>query len=169
MTELTHTPERHESIRAFIVCLAVTFCAAAAGGIASADAPGFYQQLTLPAWAPPAGAFGPVWTVLYLLMGIAAWQVWRVAGVERARAAFVLFLAQLVANGLWTWLFFAWRQGAWAFAEILLLLVLIVATIAAFGRHSRLAAALLVPYLLWVGFATALTFSSWQLNPQLLG
>ena len=148
--------------------LALSFLAAAAGGIASANADGFYVQLARPAWAPPPWLFGPVWTVLYVLMAIAAWLVWKARGFAGARAALALFVVQLALNALWTWIFFAWRQGAWAFAEILVLLVLIVLTAIAFFRVRPLAGALLMPYLAWVAFAAALTYSIWQINPQLL-
>lgn len=148
--------------------LLVTFAAAAVGGVASAGAGPFYGQLARPSWAPPAWLFGPAWSVLYLLQGIAAWLVWKARGFRGARAALGLFLVQLAANALWTWLFFAWRQGALAFGEILVLWALIVATLAAFRRVRPLAAALLLPYLLWVSFAAALTFAVWRLNPRLL-
>lgn len=146
-----------------------SFAAAAVGGVASANAGDFYQQLARPGWAPPPWLFGPVWSVLYLLMGIAAWLVWRERGFRGARAALTLFVVQLAANALWTWLFFALRRGALAFGEILLLWVLIGGTIMAFWRVRPLAGALLVPYLLWVSFAAALTFAVWRMNPALLG
>lgn len=149
--------------------LLVSFAAAGVGGVASADAGSFYAQLSRPAWAPPASLFGPVWSVLYLLQGIGVWLVWRERGVGGARAALGLFLVQLAANALWTWLFFAWRQGALAFGEVLVLWVLILATVVSFWRVRPLAGALLLPYLLWVSFASALTYSVWQLNPRLLG
>lgn len=145
-------------------------CAAAAfiGGIASANAPEFYAQLDKASWAPPSGLFGPVWTVLYAMMGVAAWLVWRERGWSGARGALTVFVAQLVVNALWSWLFFGWKEGGLAFADILTLLALIIATIAAFAPIHRLAAWLLVPYLAWVSFATALNFSVWQRNPLLL-
>ena len=142
------------------------FVAAAVGAVASVDAPSFYAQLNKPSWAPPAGVFGPVWTVLYALMGVAAWLVWRSPGPKRA--ALTLFGAQLAANALWSWLFFAWHRGALAAVEILVLLALIVAMIVAFWRISRLAALLMVPYLLWVSFASVLTWAVWRSNPTLL-
>ena len=148
--------------------LAVAFAAAAAGAIASVDAGSFYSQLTRPAWAPPGWVFGPVWSVLYLLMGVAAWLVWREQGARGLPVALALFLVQLGANALWSWLFFAWRYGALAFAEILVLLALIVATVAAFWPIRRLASILLVPYLAWVCFASVLTWAVWQGNPKLL-
>jgi benzodiazapine receptor len=101
-------------------------------------------------------------------MGLAAWLVWRSHGFKASRAALVLFIIQLAANALWTWLFFAWRQGAGAFAEILVLWALIVATIASFWRLNVLAALLMLPYLAWVTFASALTLSVWRLNMGLL-
>ena len=148
--------------------LLLSFAAAAIGAIASANAPDFYGQLSRPAWAPPAWLFGPVWTVLYVLIGLSAWMVWRERRLEQGFAPYVLFGAQLAANALWTWLFFAWRQGQWAFVEILVLIALIVATMIQFRRIRPLAAWLLAPYLAWVCFATALTFSVWQRNPGLL-
>jgi benzodiazapine receptor len=149
--------------------LLVTFAAAAVGAIASIEASSFYLQLARPVWAPPAGVFGPVWSVLYTLIGIAAWRVWRQGGFRLQRAALTLFLVQLVLNALWSWLFFGWHRGALAFADIVLLLASILATLIAFWRAERLAGALLVPYLAWVSFASALNFAVWQLNPQALG
>lgn len=149
--------------------LAVTFLAAAAGGLASVNAGDFYTRLALPTWAPPPWLFGPVWTALYLMMGIAAWLVWRRGGFAAARLPLTVYLVQLAFNALWTWLFFAWQRGALAFAEILVLWVLIIATLAMFWRIRRLAGALLVPYLLWVTFATALTWAVWKRNPDVLG
>ena len=148
--------------------LLLTFVAAAVGAVASADAGAFYEQLVRPVWAPPGWLFAPVWTVLYVLMGVAAWLVWREHGFKRGRTALGLFIVQLGANALWTWVFFAWHQGALALAEIMLLWCLIVATVAAFRPLNALAAALLLPYLAWVTFACALTFATWRLNPGLL-
>ena len=148
--------------------LAVTYAAGAIGAIASANAGGFYLQLSRPPWAPPAWVFGPVWNVLYFLIGLAAWLVWRARGFRGARAALTLFLVQLALNALWTWLFFAWRDGALAFAEIVVLWVFILATAIAFWRVRPAAGALLVPYLAWVGYAAALTWSLWQRNPGVL-
>lgn len=149
--------------------LALCVAVGALGAVASADAPTFYAQLTRPAWAPPAGLFGPVWTVLYLMMGFAAWLVWRRHGFRGAGVALGLFVVQLGFNALWSWLFFAWHSGAGALADIALMWLLIVATIVAFWRLHRVAAALLVPYLLWVSFASVLNWTLWRANPTLLG
>lgn len=147
----------------------LTFVAAAVGAWASATAPSFYAELSQPEWAPPAWLFAPVWTTLYALMAIAAWIVWRTHGFAAARGALVLFVVQLAFNALWSWLFFTWRRGALAFVEVLILWLLVAATLIAFWRLSKLAGALLVPYLAWVGFAAVLTFAIWQRNPSLLG
>lgn len=148
--------------------LGAVFVAAALGALASTDAATFYGQLTKPSWAPPSSAFGPVWSVLYLFMGVSAWLVWREKNHKPVALPLALFITQLGANALWSWLFFAWHLGALAAVEVLGLLLLIVATVLAFRRKSRLAAVLLLPYLLWVCFASALTWSVWQRNPGVL-
>jgi translocator protein len=150
---------------ALLACIAAVFVTGAIGAIASMDAGSFYARLDRPDWAPPASAFGPVWTALYALMGVAAWLVWRRGG---NRVALGLFAAQLAANALWSWLFFAWHLGGWAFADIVLLIALVVATTFAFARTSRLAALLLLPYLVWACFAAALSWTVWRANPGLL-
>ena len=147
--------------------LAVTGAAAALGALASVDAASFYAQLDRPAWAPPIWLFGPVWSVLYLMMAVAAWRVGRI-GTPSPRPAWLLYLAQLALNALWSWLFFAWHLGAPAFACIVALWLMMVATIVSFGRRERLAAILLWPCLAWVSFAGALCFAIWQRNPALL-
>jgi len=101
-------------------------------------------------------------------MALSAWLVWRRRGFAGARTALVLFMVQLAANALWSWLFFAWRQGALAFAEVLILWCLIAATIVSFQRISTLASVLLYPYLAWTTFAAALSFATWRLNPGVL-
>ena len=142
--------------------IAVTFLAAAVG---SQFMPGeWYASLEKPAWNPPSWVFGPVWTTLYLLMAIAAWLVWRAYGFAGARAALTLYLVQLAANAAWSWLFFGRQDIGLALADIVVLWVLIALTIAHFHRHHRTAALLLLPYLLWVSFATALNFALWRLN-----
>ena len=146
--------------------LLAAFAAGAVGAVASVDAASFYAQLSRPSWAPPAWLFGPVWSALYALMGLAAWLVWR--SPASTRVALGLFGTQLVINALWSWLFFAWHRGALAAADVFVLLALIIATVAAFWRTSRFAALLLAPYLLWVGFASVLTWAVWRSNPDLL-
>lgn len=148
--------------------IALSLLAGSVGAWASRSATVFYAQLDKAAWAPPGWLFGPVWTVLYILMGVAAWLVWRERGWAGARTALTLFVVQLVFNAAWTWLFFSLRSGPLAFGEILVLWVMIATTIVLFARVRRTAAWLLVPYLCWVTFASLLTWSVWQRNPTLL-
>lgn len=148
--------------------LAACVVVAVLGGLASIDAASFYAQLQRPDWSPPAGAFGPVWTVLYTMIAIAGWWVWRSHGWRGAKGALTVYGAQLVVNALWSWLFFAWRLGFWALVDAALLWLLVAMTIVAFWRLKRGAALLLLPYLAWVSLATALTYSVWQRNPGLL-
>ena len=160
--------EPSKQIAGLLGWLAVSFTAAAIGGTASIQASPFYTQLLRPDWAPPPAIFGPVWTVLYALMGIAAWLVWRVGGFRAAKSALSLFLVQLALNALWSWLFFGWKFGALAFADILVLITLVCTIIVAFARIHRGAAVMLLPYLTWISFAAALNFSVWQANPVAL-
>jgi len=164
---MTQNPMSSSSFTALTGWLLLTFCCAALGAAGSIQAAGFYAQLQRPDWAPPAALFGPVWSLLYLTMGVAAWR----ALEPRARvrtSAVTAYLMQLGFNTLWSWLFFAWHLGALACVCIAVLWLLIVATIVLLGRRDRLAAWLLAPYLAWVSFAAALCFRIWQLNPGLL-
>jgi translocator protein len=124
-----------------------------------------YLNLTRPAWAPPQEAFGIVWPVLYVAIGVAGWRVWRAAGgVAAAATALGLWVAQLVVNAAWPGVFFGLEAFGAAVAVIVVLDVLVIATIAAFRRQDGLAAWLLVPYLAWIAYATALNVAIWQLN-----
>jgi tryptophan-rich sensory protein len=124
----------------------------------------WYFDLAKPSWTPPGWIFGPVWTLLYAMMGVAAWLVWKQTGFSRARAALSLFAIQLVLNGVWSWFFFGLHRPGLAFIDILALWVMILATTLAFWQHRPLAGALLIPYLAWVSFASALNFSIWWIN-----
>ncbi len=149
--------------------LVLCYAAAAVGAIASVKAIDFYAELSQPTWAPPAQLFGPVWSLLFLLMSFAAWLVWQSGGFARQRLALTLFITQLALNSLWSWLFFAWHKGGLALLEVIILWLLIAMTTVLFWRARPLAGALLTPYLVWVGFASVLNYSLWQLNPMLLG
>ena len=142
--------------------LALCFGVAALSSLNPID--DWYAGLNRPSFSPPNSVFGPVWTVLYLCMAIAAWLAWRPGGFAGARSALTFFLIQLALNAAWSWLFFGWHRIDWALIDIVLLWIAIVATIVLFARQHRGAALLLVPYLLWVTFAAALNFSYWQLN-----
>ncbi|MFD7027269.1 TspO/MBR family protein [Streptomyces sp. NPDC059917] len=142
----------------------MTYGVAALGALASADAGEVYAALERPDWAPPASLFGPVWTVLYAMMAVAAWLVRRHPDRSSVRRALVWWSVQLALNLAWTPLFFAGRRYGLALLDIALLLAALTTTVLLFRRLSRLAGLLLVPYLLWVVFATALNASIWQLN-----
>jgi benzodiazapine receptor len=126
--------------------------------------PEFYSELRRPGWSPPAWLFGPVWTVLYGMMGVAAGVVWVRHKVRGAGPALGLFLVQLLLNAIWSPLFFGLRRPDLALIDIVALWALIGATVVAFWRKRPVAGALLVPYWLWVSFATALNFEIWRLN-----
>ena len=151
-----------------VLWLVACFIAAAVGASASIQAGAFYAQLLRPEWAPPAAVFGPVWTALYAMMAIAAWLIWNRRGTRFARIALFLFVIQLIVNALWSWLFFGWNQGALSFVDIVILWVLIMATLVLFWRIRPVAGLLLMPYLIWVTFASVLNYQIWQLNPSML-
>jgi tryptophan-rich sensory protein len=142
--------------------LAVSFAAGWIGSHFRPDA--WYESLAKPGWNPPNAVFAPVWSVLYALMGVAAWLVWRRAGFKEASAALGLFVGQLVLNALWSYLFFGLHRVDLAFFEILVLWALILIVGVLFWREVRLAGALMLPYLVWVGFASVLNFALWRLN-----
>lgn len=134
---------------------------AAVGSLAMRDAAVEYTDLARPGWAPPGWLFGPVWAVLYVMIAISGWLVWRRTGWT---SAMWIFGAQLALNAAWTPLFFGAGRYGLAFLDIVGLWLLIVVTIALFGRISRVAAALLLPYWVWVSYAAALNLSIWQMN-----
>jgi tryptophan-rich sensory protein len=152
-------------VLALIVCLLASLTAGAIGGFATVRAiSSWYPSLVKPAWTPPSWLFGPVWTVLYILMGIAAWRVWLHAGEPLARQALAIFVVQLVLNAAWSLLFFGLRAPGLAMAELVLLWLAVAATLGAFWRIEPLAGALLIPYLAWVTFAGGLNHAIWWLN-----
>jgi translocator protein len=136
------------------------------GGLATRSSVGsWYQTLDKPSWNPPSWVFGPVWSTLYVLMGIAAWGVWRAAApAEAKRRAALLFWGQLVLNTLWSFLFFGLRSPGLALIEVLVLWAAILLTLRAFWRLRPLSGALLCPYLAWVSYAAALTAAIAWLN-----
>jgi len=146
-----------------VALIAVSFAAgavgAALGGDMSADQ--WYQSLRKPWFSPPGWVFGPVWSLLYLSMGVAAWLTWRHG---RATVAMSLFAIQLALNAAWTGVFFGLHLPGLAFAELMLLWVAVVATVVAFAARSRWAGRLMLPYLTWISFAAVLNFAIWQLN-----
>lgn len=151
---------------AYGASFAVTFLAGWLGSIASIQARSFYESLDKPAWAPPAGVFGPVWTLLYLSMAIAAGMAINSAGMIRGAA--VLFVIQLMLNALWSWTFFKWESGPASMVTIFALWILIIATMIGFWRINTISGAFMIPYLAWVTFASVLNGTIWKLNPGAL-
>jgi len=135
------------------------------GFVTSTSVDSWYPDLNKPSWNPPAWVFGPVWTLLYIMMGVSVWLVWRRREFHDTRPAMVLFAVQLLLNTAWSTIFFGLREPGYAVIDIVLLWLAIVATTGAFGRISKSAAWLLVPYLAWVSFAALLNFTIWRLNP----
>ena len=140
---------------------AAVFVAAAIGGLGVRGTGAEYAGLEQPSWAPPSWLFGPVWTVLYAMIAVAGWLVWRRAGFGPALWAWT---AQLVLNAIWTPLFFGAGRYGLAFADLVLLWLAIGVTVLSFRRVSRVGAGLLIPYWAWVTFAGALNLAIWQLN-----
>ncbi|MDZ4807048.1 MAG: TspO/MBR family protein [Bacteroidota bacterium] len=149
-------------IIAIIIPVAV---GAVSGFFTSSEIPGWYQTINKPTWNPPSWLFGPVWTTLYILMGIALFLVWKSdASQSVKKTAIILFAAQLVLNFFWSFIFFNQHQIGWAVVEIITMWVFILLTIFAFAPISKIAAWLLVPYISWVSFATILNYTIWKLN-----
>ncbi len=150
------------TVLALLGWLALSF---AAGFVGSRFTPSaWYQQLTKPSWTPPAAVFGPVWSVLYILMGIAAWMVWRTGEFNRVVTPLTLFIIQLVLNAFWSYLFFGLQRPGAAYFDIVALWVMIVLTVITFWRVSPVAGGLLIPYLAWVTFASFLNIEVWRAN-----
>ena len=157
---------RSRNALSLLAFVAVTFAVAGIGGGATTPAirSGWYGSLRKPAWTPPDAVFGPVWALLYTLMAVAAWRVWRKCGLSGAHAWWTF---QLVLNLGWSLLFFGARRPCLALAELVLLWLAISATIVSFRAADRRASALLLPYLAWTSFALALNVAIVRQNPKL--
>lgn len=149
-----------------IIAIVVSELAGIIGSVFTASSvAGWYKTLIRPDIAPPSWVFGPVWTTLFALMGIAAFLIWK-KGIDRkdVRIALYIFAGQLVLNTLWSILFFGMQNPGAAFVEIIILWIAILATIISFAKISKAAGWLLIPYILWVSFAAYLNYSFWILN-----
>ena len=149
-----------------IISLALPLLAGFLGSFFTAPAvTTWYAELIKPSFNPPSWIFGPMWTTLYILIGISVYLVWQqVNKNKKARTALWLFWIHLFFNAIWSIIFFGLQSPAWAFLDILILLALIVVLIVLFARINKSAALLLIPYLLWVSFASVLNYSIWILN-----
>ena len=152
-------------MKLFISILIPLLVGTVAGLFTSSGVNGWYALANKPWFNPPNWIFAPVWTGLYIMMGIAFFLIWRAEADKTIKqTAMVLFVVQLVINFFWSFIFFKLQQPGWAFAEIILMWVTILLTILYFGKISATAAWLLVPYICWVSFASVLDYSIWKLN-----
>lgn len=172
-TGLVFGRRRRDRLIALVLSVALPLVLGGAGGVITASAiPGWYAELAKPSWNPPSWLFGPVWTILYVAMGIAAWRIWSLGTARDAsptveagvRSALLVYGIQLLLNASWTPVFFGLKRVDLALVIIVLMLAAIVETVRRFNRLDRPAAALLLPYLAWVTFATMLNASIWLLN-----
>jgi tryptophan-rich sensory protein len=150
----------------FVISIAIPVAVGATAGFFTVSGvESWYQTINKPSWNPPSWIFGPVWTTLYVMMGIALFLVWKSEASEiLKKTATALFTVQLVLNFFWSFIFFRQQQPGWALVEIIALWVAILFTIFAFANVNKIAAWLLVPYISWVSFATVLNYTIWQLN-----
>ncbi|WP_367129986.1 TspO/MBR family protein [Saccharothrix sp. HUAS TT1] len=158
---MAHAATTRRPLVGLAVFAAAVAATAVIGSLSAISASAEYEQLRTPSWAPPSWLFGPVWTALYVMIALSGWLFWKRCGVTRELG---LFAVQLVLNAAWTPLFFAANRYGLALVDIIALAVAVAALIVVFGRKHRVAALLLVPYLAWVGFATALNASIVALN-----
>ncbi|XTZ18107.1 TspO/MBR family protein [Micromonospora echinospora] len=160
----THSAARTHGIRPWLALLgfgAAVVVAAGIGVLGVSGTSGEYASLRQPAWAPPSWLFGPVWSLLYAMIAVSGWLVWRRVGFGPALGAWT---AQLVLNAVWTPIFFGAGRYGLAFLDIVVLWLLIGLTVALFRRVSRPATLLMLPYWAWVTFAACLNVAIWQLN-----
>jgi benzodiazapine receptor len=157
---MTNTATTANQLPSLLVLIALVALVAVFG--AQFEPGAWYSQLQKPDWNPPSWVFGPVWTALYLGIAVAGWLVWR--ETRRVGPALQLWGLQLVANGLWSWLFFGLHRPGLALIDIAVLLCLIVSFVIASRRYSVVASWLFVPYAIWVGFAAALNGWIWRAN-----
>jgi len=156
------TPQK---IGAFLLSLIIPLAVGGISGFFTVSAiPGWYQTIQKPSWNPPNWVFGPVWTTLYVLMGIAMYLIWTQPRTEQRQRALYLNAAQLILNFFWSLIFFNLHAIGWALIEIIILWVVIVQTMFAYDRIYKPAAWLLLPYIVWVTFATILNGTIWWLN-----
>ena len=142
--------------------IAVCIIASSSGILTPPDE--WYSELNKPLWNPPNFIFGPVWATLYFMMAVSAWLIWKRGGWNQQRSPLIIFLTQLVLNSLWSPLFFGMHEPGWALFNIILLLISIIATIIKFLCESKTAALFLIPYLVWVIFASILNYNLWKMN-----
>lgn len=154
------------NISKLVISIAIPVAIGATAGFFTVTGVGsWYQTINKPSWNPPGWVFGPVWTMLYIMMGVSLYLVWKSGNNNHLkRTAIGLFAVQLILNFFWSFIFFDQQQPGWAFVEIIAMWVFILLTIFAFAKVNKTAAWLLVPYISWVSFATILNYTIWKLN-----
>lgn len=155
---------RHNLLGLFLFIALYLVVSAVGGAITATSVGTWYQTLEKPPFNPPDWVFAPVWTTLYIVMGVAAWRVWRLLSLETTRTALTVFGVQLCLNVVWSFLFFGLKRVDLALIEIIILLATIIANTVMFWRIERLAGLLFVPYVAWVVYATIHNASLWLLN-----
>lgn len=164
MTDPTASvPDPASALGALLVFLGLTALVALSGALFRPGS--WYDSLEKPGWRPPNKAFGPVWTLLYIMIAVSGWLVWRAAPWPETATALAIFGLQLALNAGWSAVFFGLKRPGWAVVEIAALWASILATMVAFAPFSLTAAGLLAPYFLWVSFAAALNVAIWRRNP----
>lgn len=156
---------RRKKIAVLVILILICLSVGWVGSLFTAPAiEGWYAGLNKPWFQPPSWIFGPVWTLLYILMAVAAWLIWKEGGVKKNTAPLIFFGLQLFFNACWSPLFFGLKTPGYAFADITALWMSIIVTSVLFMRKSRIAGLLMLPYLLWVSFAAVLNFAIWRMN-----
>ncbi|MCC9626042.1 tryptophan-rich sensory protein [Thalassospira sp. MA62] len=159
------TPKHRTRVFALIAFMVLCLIISAAGGAVTATSVNdWYANLQKPSFGPPNWLFGPVWTVIYFMIAFSGWRVWLKRGFANAKGPFAIYGAQLTLNLAWSFLFFGAQSPFLAFIDIAILLALIIVNCVIFMKIDRVAGVLLIPYALWVGFATILNAAIWQLN-----
>lgn len=156
--------KRTDIIKLVTAVLLTVVLGAVGGIVTSAEIPVWYATLNKPSFNPPNWLFGPVWTMLYLLMGISCFLVWKLPVTEQRNKALRLFIIQFALNFCWSFIFFRMHAVGWALIEMAILWIAILLTIIQFSKLSKTAAWLLVPYIAWVSFALLLNAAIWKLN-----
>lgn len=148
-----------------LIFIAITFSASAIGSFFTSADSDWYQNLIKPSFNPPSWVFGPVWTTLYVMMGISVYLIYQKRGESSlAMTTLIIFFVHLIFNATWSIAFFGMQNPALAFVNIIILLIFIITLIFLFYKVNKVASYLLIPYLFWVSFATILNYSIWQLN-----
>lgn len=166
-TKQTNTPRTNHRTRVFALIAFMVLCliiSAFGGAVTATSVNDWYAALNKPFFNPPDWLFAPVWTVIYFMIAFSGWRVWLKTGIANAKGPFGLYAAQLALNLAWSFMFFGAQSPILGLIDVVILLAVIIANMIAFWKIDRLAGSLLVPYALWVAFATLLNAAIWHLN-----